>query len=652
MIRKLLIILLLFLGLFTQPSIAQDILKINNINFDNSDTVIFLGTSGIDNYTPLSVTKGSLTNPDRVYFDIKDAMITQSNAEFKFSNSAMDSLKIAQFSSNPAIVRIVITTNNQIDPQKIKVFKHNNNLIIKLKDDTPIQDYLTQIYRESKNSPYDILEEASVSAIQVSNAPTEQPNKKNKQKTKNNDLFNQIQQAFNDTTSQLSPGAISYEEISKSINTPPQTQTASTNKEKKLRSRYFVESADIRNGNILINGVGTVNIDKLSYESSPSQVILDLANTILSRDLRGKQIPITSVESVKLNQIGQNLARITINTPSPQKYKPIYSFDLQNLLIGHEDRMSGIKLFNTTTEISDFTVEEQNREQETVTVDFTNPVVHSIKRDGTKLELTLYNASYINIEKFKAAIRNTQLAESKVERLPYQGIRISSNIKNEAKLDFYENLNATEIKFTIKTQAPAPEVTKRIEKLPCAIPQENKSGLKTIVLDAGHGGSDTGALRNGIAEKDITLDIARKTAAILTNRGYHVEMTRWNDTTVSLQERVEFSNAKNTDAFVSIHINASTTPSAHGIETHYYTDQGYEIAKTIHKSIISKIPETDRGLLKSRFYVINHTAAPSTLLELGFISNDRERSLLLNEERKRKFAEAIADGIVSFVNSR
>ena len=345
-------------------------------------------------------------------------------------------------------------------------------------------------------------------------------------------------------------------------------------------------------------------------------------------------------------------ARIVITTPSPQKYRPVYSFDLQNILIAHDDRMGGIKLFNTTSEVTSFNLKQQNSTTDVFTIDFSGPIVHSIKRDSSKIEINLYNVTYFNDEKFKLATINTSIDQTKIEKLPTQGIKLTIPIKKEAKFDCYENLNATQLKLLIKNpDLPPPQPQKIDKKIVCPAPAIT-SGLRTIILDPGHGGSDTGAIRNGIAEKDITLDVARKTAAILTTRGYHVEMTRWNDATVSLQERVEFSNSKRTDAFVSIHINASTTPSAHGIETHYYTPDGMEIAKVIHKSIMSKIPETDRGLLKSRFYVINHTAAPSTLLELGFISNDRERMLLLNEERKRTFAEAIAEGIITFVNSQ
>lgn len=655
-IKCFIISFLFFITLFSNTSVAQEVLKINSINFDNSDSIIYIGTSGLSNTTPLAVEKGKLSNPDRIYFDIKNAILTKPNNPYELKNSVLSQVKLAQYSVNPPVVRIVISYDPSFNPDNLKVLKNNNNLIIKINNATPIQDYLTQIYREISENPYDYIEKTTITTQNGAPKPTlittakPTPASAAKPATppkvqSNNDLFNQIEKAFNDNTSQLSAEAV--KNTQKIV--PKEPEPVRKNppiKESKLKSRYFINRVEIKKGNILISGIGVVNIEKFIYLSEPSRVVFDLPNTVIEQDLRGKEFKINETESMKIGQFEANKARIVVQTPTPEKYRPIYAFDLQNILIAHDDRMAGVKLFNTTTDISGVSAKRINNDTEILTLDFSSPVVQSFKRDNSKVELNFYNAVWFDNEGFKNCIKNTRMANSKIERLPYQGLKITIPIKKESFVEAFENLSATQLKLTIKTP---------IVKTTCPIQQPPPSGSlsgRIIVLDPGHGGSDTGALRAGINEKDLTLDIAKKVAAILTNKGARVEMTRWNDATVSLQERVEFSNTKNTAIYVSIHINSSVRPEVHGIETHYYTDPGFEVAKVLHKSIMSKVSGTDRGLFKSRFYVINHTEAPSVLLELGFISNDNERNALLTEDRQQKSAEAIAEGIMNYLNSR
>ena len=173
---------------------------------------------------------------------------------------------------------------------------------------------------------------------------------------------------------------------------------------------------------------------------------------------------------------------------------------------------------------------------------------------------------------------------------------------------------------------------------------------KVVVIDPGHGGLDTGALRGLTLEKDLTLSIAQKVKDILKEAGMKkVLMTRNEDKTLSLEERVEYANRKDADIYVSIHINASVKSEIKGIETHYYTQSGYKVAQVIHKELLDNVDAEDRGLFKSKFYVINHTKAPAVLLELGFISNEQERSSLTSEKRQTDSAQAIADGIINYL---
>ena len=131
-------------------------------------------------------------------------------------------------------------------------------------------------------------------------------------------------------------------------------------------------------------------------------------------------------------------------------------------------------------------------------------------------------------------------------------------------------------------------------------------------------------------------------------------MTRTKDTTMSLEERVEFSNELNPDIFVSIHTNSTLNLETQGLETHYFKDNSIDLADVIHKNFASeknlrKWDTKDRGVIKSRFYVINHTEAPSVLIEIGFISNEEERAQIVKKDRQEEIATAIAKGILEYL---
>ena len=109
---------------------------------------------------------------------------------------------------------------------------------------------------------------------------------------------------------------------------------------------------------------------------------------------------------------------------------------------------------------------------------------------------------------------------------------------------------------------------------------------------------------------------------------------------------------KNPDIFVSIHVNSAGSSEATGIETHYYHPGSLELAQTVHCSLAGCIKSPDRGLFKSRFYVINHTEVPAILVEIGFLSNPTERAQLVSESRKQQTAQSIAEGILKYLNKK
>jgi N-acetylmuramoyl-L-alanine amidase len=174
------------------------------------------------------------------------------------------------------------------------------------------------------------------------------------------------------------------------------------------------------------------------------------------------------------------------------------------------------------------------------------------------------------------------------------------------------------------------------------------SGL-TIVVDAGHGGHDTGARGKSSMEKSHTLDIAKRLRNSLQARGANVLMSRDGDYFISLQGRVDFANQRNADLFVSVHINASVSGASNGTETFYYTSISQSLAREVHKELVKATGRPNRNIHQARFYVIRHTKMPSILTESAFISNSKEEALLRDPNYRERIARGIAQGVSNYL---
>lgn len=178
--------------------------------------------------------------------------------------------------------------------------------------------------------------------------------------------------------------------------------------------------------------------------------------------------------------------------------------------------------------------------------------------------------------------------------------------------------------------------------------------VNIIAIDAGHGGYDPGAQANGLVEKELNLDVAKRTQRYLENAGIKVVMTRTDDTYISLDGRVDYAVRHNADTFVSIHGNAAGS-AAKGTETYYsaagLNDRAYasmKLATFIQDRLVAALGTYDRGVKESGFRVIKATPLPSTLLELGFLTNDSDAKKLANDYYRDRAAKAIYLGIEDY----
>ncbi len=176
---------------------------------------------------------------------------------------------------------------------------------------------------------------------------------------------------------------------------------------------------------------------------------------------------------------------------------------------------------------------------------------------------------------------------------------------------------------------------------------------KTVCIDAGHGGTSSGAVLGSRYEKDDTLRLSLLVRDNLEGRGYTVVMTRDDDSDVSLADRCKIANRERASLFVSIHRNSSTSSSAVGMEMWIHSSEPTDdmlLAQNILRCLDAVGISQNRGILKGyrdgedmNYYINRHTKMPSVLAEIGFISSKADNKDY--DEKINEYAKAIADGI-------
>ncbi len=175
----------------------------------------------------------------------------------------------------------------------------------------------------------------------------------------------------------------------------------------------------------------------------------------------------------------------------------------------------------------------------------------------------------------------------------------------------------------------------------------------TIILDAGHGGSDPGATYNGKQEKDDALSLAMLVGKLLENAGFDVLYTRTTDVYDTPFEKATIANNAQADLFVSFHRNSSPMANMYnGVQTLVYRDEGLkaELAKNINNNL-EAIGFEDRGVVeRPNLVVLKRTKMPAVLIETGFINSDIDNQLY--DENSEEIAQAIADAIIDTLNNQ
>lgn len=225
-------------------------------------------------------------------------------------------------------------------------------------------------------------------------------------------------------------------------------------------------------------------------------------------------------------------------------------------------------------------------------------------------------------------------------------------------------------------------------------PSVFRLAVTRIVLDPGHGGADPGTHGFGLAEKDITLDVARRAATALRDEGFEVVLTRTDDSALSLRERASLANQARGDLFVSIHVNSIPLPERRGVETYWLgpsddpfvhelagaenRESGYSLsdfrkmlegvyagvrqvesrrlAESVHASIVGATRRVDaaredRGVKSAPFVVLVATEMPGILAEVACLSNSDDARLLGEPASRETIARAIALGLRRYADA-
>jgi N-acetylmuramoyl-L-alanine amidase len=259
---------------------------------------------------------------------------------------------------------------------------------------------------------------------------------------------------------------------------------------------------------------------------------------------------------------------------------------------------------------------------------------------------------------------------------------------------------------TIKTPPPAPLKYDGVVA-PAAPAKEGSSGdrslvrvfglkMAKVVIDAGHGGHDTGSIGpGGMLEKDLVLDVALRLGGLITKQlGAEVIYTRSDDVFIPLEQRTRIANDQKADLFISIHANSSNEPRATGVETYYFNftsdkagldlatrenamssssisdlndllhravmrtklEESREFAQTVQTSLWGMSVKMNslsknRGVRQAPFMVLIGATMPSILAEIGFVSNAHDEKLMHRSDQRQKIADALFKGVAAYANS-
>jgi N-acetylmuramoyl-L-alanine amidase len=449
----------------------------------------------------------------------------------------------------------------------------------------------------------------------------------------------------------------------------------------------------------------------VKYESQrishPDRIFFDLLDTQLASTLVGKTFDVDDgfLRKIRVAQFAQRKTRVVLEVDELSDYEVFLLPNPTRLIIDIHGKDSHGKHVARATDDDPDTATKPEPKFETTKPSANTLVVKS--EDEKKQE----KADAARVDEFK------KTAKTEEKDIPAVVVNPSAPKKRIVEADedndstTVAKLDPPPVKAPVApttttrrktgskvTKSPAPDMDIR-EAQPTATGDRSlirALGLKIgkIVIDPGHGGHDTGTIGpNGLCEKDLVLDVAKRLGKQLERLGAEVVYTRSDDTFIPLETRTAIANQQQADLFISIHANSSHDPDARGVETYYLnftsSHDALEVAarenavseKSIHElqdlvkkiALKEKIEESqefasdvqeslhsglaarnasirDRGVKKAPFIVLIGANMPSILAEISFVSNPDDERKLQTPEYRQRIADSLYRGIAKYVN--
>lgn len=423
----------------------------------------------------------------------------------------------------------------------------------------------------------------------------------------------------------------------------------------------IVEDIYFRDNRLFIKGntSAELHVKNRFVLTEPNRVVLDLDNAVLAN--RGLLNSISgnsdAMRQIRVGQFDEKTVRFVIEGSDPQQIEAVYPANGRNLLAISSDAGTSINKLSSNTRLGEIQTIDLKRQSDSTILRLTAsaPIVHRFVKRDNKVTLELLNEAshpspidfdqkqYPEISKMRLEPLTDGQPNSKLMiQLADANVRVVPTMSDDGQV--MELLIAND-----GSNAGATSVLSNLAGLGTA----GKAPFPArIVVDAGHGGKDIGANRNGVNEKDLNLSLALMVRDALAAKGFKVYMTRSSDVFLPLPEITAITNRIHPDLFISIHHNASVNPALKGLETYYFTPQSVALARRVHAREINAVGVRDGGVKQARFYVIHHTPVPAILCEVGYVSNPSELDELQTMERKLKTSHSIADGVVDYLRTR
>ncbi len=413
-----------------------------------------------------------------------------------------------------------------------------------------------------------------------------------------------------------------------------------------------VEIQDISflDGDMRITASGPL-VPRTILLDNPERLVLDLIGAKLKSEAQAQKFTNGS-EVIRVARFDDSIVRIVFTGTKTHKREVRISNNERQLLVLASERSEvktetnpnkipnkvlGLKIIKDTKDESIYAVESVRK------LDYKFMKIHNPER-------LLVDLIGVNFDEALAAIQLPPTAQVENVRLGLATLgspvtRIVFDLKSKNLLEEFKEGEGGKT-LLIRMLGTAEDKIETISEIDTA----QKSLGSAVVIDAGHGGYDHGAIYGGYNEKDITLSLAHKLAGYLEAAGIKSLMVRNDDRFISLAERVEVSNSIDPKLFVSVHVNAlATNPNMEGLQTYYYSPSGLELANVVHKQLLKDVGMPDQRVRKAGFWVIKYTQVPSILLELGFMTNVEERKKLTKDSYQNDLAKAVARGIINYL---